>query len=387
MTWSRRPSKRDEQERQLAAELQFHIDSAVADHMNAGMSESAARRHARLQFGGIEQVKEECRDARGRRFLEDFFRDLRYAIRSLRRSPGFTLTAIATLALGIGINTAVFTVTNAVLFKGFPLVNGNDRLAYISDHGCCVSYPDFEDYRAQAKSFNGMAVVHGVLIILDDGSGFPENIDANENSADTFKLVGQKPLLGRDFTPADEIPGAAPVAILNYGFWERRYGKDLGIVGRSVRMNGVPTTIVGVMPQGFSFPQKVEVWVPLVKTAEVQKRENRNTWFAFGPLAKGATFEGARAEIETIAKRNASAYPSTNRDFHPTVWRFHEFFIGPDAILLYGSMWGAVGFVLLIACANLANLMLARAISRSREITIRIALGAGRWQIIRQILV
>jgi len=315
--------------------------------------------------------------------------DIRLSFRTLIKNPGFTAVAVTMLALGIGVNATVFTVTNAVLFKGFPLVAGNDRLAYISDanSNCCVSYADFEDYRAQAKSFEGMAIVHGLSIILNDGNGFPENIDANENSADTFKLVGQKPILGRDFTPADEAPGAPPVAILNYGFWERRYGKDPSIIGRAVRMNGAPTTIIGVMPQGFSFPQKVEVWVPLVKTAEVQKREKRDTWFAFGPLSEGATFETALAEIETIGKRLATAYPLTNKDYRPRVGHFHEFFIGPNAIMIYGSMWGAVGFVLLIACANLANLLLARAMGRSREISVRIALGAGRWRIIRQLLV
>jgi putative ABC transport system permease protein len=315
--------------------------------------------------------------------------DARLSFRTLRKNPGFTAVAVATLALGIGVNATVFTVTNAVLFKGFPLVAKNDRMAYIADGtgNCCVSYPDFEDYRAQAKSFQGMAIVHGVSIILNDANGYPENIDANENSAETFKLVGQRPIMGRDFTPADEAPGAAPVAILNYGFWERRYAKDPAIIGRTVRMNGAPTTIIGVMPQGFSFPQKVEVWVPLVKRAEVLERGRRNTWFAFGPLAEGATFDSASSEIEVIGKRLAATYPLTDKDYRPAVWHFHEFFIGPNAIMIYGSMWGAVGFVLLIACANLANLMLARAIGRSREISVRIALGAGRWRIIRQLLI
>ncbi len=314
--------------------------------------------------------------------------DIRLSVRTLLKSPGFTAVAVMMLALGIGVNATVFTVTNAVLFKGFPLVAGNDRLAYISNGGCCVSYPDFEDYRAQAKSFDGMALVHGVGLVLSDAGGFPENINGNENSAEVFKLVGVRPIIGRDFTTADETAGAPPVAILNYGFWERRYGKDPAVIGRVVRMNDALTTIIGVMPEGFSFPQNVEVWVPLVKTAEVvQKREKRDTWFAFGPLAKGATFETARAEIEAIGRQQANAYPLTNRDFRPVVGHFHEFFIGPNAIMIYGSMWGAVGFVLLIACANLANLLLARAIGRTREISVRIALGSGRWRIIRQLLI
>jgi putative ABC transport system permease protein len=313
--------------------------------------------------------------------------DVHLSFRTLAKNPGFTAVAVTTLALGIGVNAAVFTVTNAVLFKGFPLVDRNDRLLYVSNGGCCISYPDFEDIRAQSKSFQGMGIVHGIGKILGDGTGFPENIDVTEVSADTFRMVGQRPILGRDFTPSDEILGAAPVAILSYGFWQRRYAKDPNIVGRSIRMNGVPTTIIGLMAQGFSFPQKQDMWVPLVQTAKVKNRDNTDTWFAFGRLAAGVTFPSARAEVETIIRRLETAYPLTDRRWHLGVQNFHEFFIGPNATALYGSMWGAVCFVLLIACANLANLMLARAIGRSREISVRIALGAGRWRIIRQLLI
>jgi predicted permease len=325
----------------------------------------------------------------GRPWLDGIAQDLSYALRALRRSPGFTLTALAMLAVGIGVNATVFTVTNAVLFKGFPFVDNNDRLLYITPKGsnCCVSYPDFLDYRAQAKSFDGMAVVHGIARVVSHQTGFPEHIEVTEVSAGTFKVTGQKPILGRDFTPSDEVAGAAPVAMLSYGFWERRYAKDPAIVGRTVRMNGTPTTIIGVMPEGYTFPQKVDSWVPLVQTERVMNRENRDTWMAFGRLAPGVTIENARAEMDIIGKRLALAYPATDAEHPPVVQKFDEFFIGANAALIYGSMWGAVGFVLLIACANLANLMLARAMGRSREISVRIALGAGRWRIIRQLLI
>jgi len=315
--------------------------------------------------------------------------DIRLSLRTLIKNPGFTAVAVTMLALGIGVNATVFTVTNAVLFKGFALVSRNDRLRYIgyTNSNCCVSYPDFLDWRAQSKSFAGMAIVHGVSIMLSDESGFPENLSGNENSAEVFRVVGAKPLLGRDFAPSDEAPGAAPVAILHYGFWERRYGKDPNIVGRTLWMNGALTTVIGVIPQGFSFPQKVDVWVPLVQTPRVMKRENRDTWMVVGRLADGVTVETARAEMEIIGRRLAAAYPLTNHDLLPEIQTFTQFFIGPSGALIYGSMWGAVGFVLLIACANLANLLLARAIGRSREISVRIALGAGRWRIIRQLLI
>ena len=170
------------------------------------------------------------------------------------------------------------------------MVQRNDRLLYISmGRGCCASYPDFEDWSAQSKSFEGMAIVHGVRKVLSDQNGFSESYDATEVSAGTFGLVGQKPFLGRDFTPSDEIFGAPPVAILSDGFWERRFGRDPEIIGKTIRMNGAPTTVIGVMPHGFSFPQKQDLWVPLVKTPEVLRRENRGQWFAFGRLAEGAT--------------------------------------------------------------------------------------------------
>jgi predicted permease len=313
---------------------------------------------------------------------------LRPTLRALLNTPAFTAVAITMLALGIGVNATVFTVTNAVLFKGFPLVQSNDRLVYINPKGtnCCVSYPDFLDWRAQAKSFEGLAIVHGVGKILRDSSGFTERLDVTEVSANTFHLVGQKPVLGRDFAPSDEVAGSPAVAILDYEFWASRYNKDPAVIGRTVLLNEAPSTIIGVMPPGFSFPQKLELWVPLVATPEVMKRENRDTWMAIGRLVPGATRESAQREMDIIGKRLAAAYPLTNREMAPEVQTFTEFFIGSNAAILYETMWGAVGFVLLIACANLANLMLARAIGRSREISVRIALGAGRWRIIRQLL-
>jgi putative ABC transport system permease protein len=323
------------------------------------------------------------------RWIDDALGDARYAVRQFRRHPGFTVVAVTMLALGIGVNSAVYTVTAAVLFRGFPGVDPENRLLYISSRGN-TSYPDFEDWRAQSKSFDGMAVVAngGLRYRLSDQPGSSEMYDATRLSANAFRVLGQAPILGRDFATADESPGAAPVTLLSYTLWDRRYGKSPSVIGQTVRVNDRPTTIIGVMPAGFDFPHhRVDLWVPLEPVPAFAQRQARVLWFAFGRMAPGVTIAGARAEMDTIGRRLASAYPLTNRDIRPDVRNFHEFFFGTDSAAYYGSMLGAVGFVLLITCANLANLLLAGAAGRSGEISVRLALGAGRWRIVRQLLV
>jgi len=318
--------------------------------------------------------------------------DAVFVIRTLRKNAAFTAAALTILALGIGVNAGVFTVTKAVLFQGFRLVERNDRILYIHSQKdgqySGVSYPDFQDWRAQARSFDGIGAVADLRITLNDQSGFPERYTATQITVNAFRLLSQKPILGRDFAPSDEIPGAAPVAILNYRFWERRYGKDPAIIGQTLQIKGAPaTTVIGVMPEGFSFPQNQDLWVPLVPTQDLQQRDARNLWFAFGRMADGVTRERVRTELETIGRRLENAYPRTNQGQIPYLESFTEFFIGPNATLIYGAVWGAVGFLFLIVCANVATLLLARAIGRSREMSLRLALGAGRWQIMRPLLI
>ncbi|HEY2149347.1 MAG TPA: ABC transporter permease [Vicinamibacterales bacterium] len=323
-------------------------------------------------------------------WFDGIAQDLRYALRGMRRSPTFTAAAVLTLALGIGANTIVFTVTSAILFRGFRSVADNERIVYIDTQkdgrGCCAAYPDFDAWRSQTGSFAGIGGVADLQAIVDDGGNDPEKYDATRISAAAFSIVGARPLMGRDFTAADEARGAAPVAILRYGLWERRYGRDPAIIGRTIRLNGVPTTVIGVMDRSFSFPQNQDLWIPLAPAPDLDSGQTP-LWFVFGRLRDGVSIENAQAELNVVASRLANAQPLTNRGVEARVRTFSEFFIGSRAAAIYGAMWAAVGFVLLIACANLANLMLARAISRAHEVTLRLALGAERWQIVRQVLI
>jgi predicted permease len=320
--------------------------------------------------------------------------DLRFGLRTLSKNPGFTTVAITALALGIGVNATVFSLANAILFKNLPFANSDQILYIVSTNATkphanrSFSFPNFRDLRAAVKSFDAVGASTDVSANISDHTASPEGYHGARVTANTFSLIGQKPIAGRDFLPSDEQPGAAPVAILSYKVWQNRYGKDLSVVGRTVRIDEEPTTIIGVMPARLDFPRETEVWKPLILKDEYEKRENRR-FTVYGHLAPRANINTANAEVSTIAQRLAAAYPIENKDIGARVIDYNEYFAGNESEIriIFIAMLGAVGFVLLIACANVANLQLGRAVSRMREISIRVALGAGRWRIIRQLLV
>jgi putative ABC transport system permease protein len=367
-----------------------HLALATEDYLQQGMSSAEAQRLARIGFGSLEAEKEGHRDSRGLPWLESLFYDLRFALRGLRRDRAFTLTAIVTLALAIGLNVTVFAVMNTMLFRGYPLVQRNDRLVYIQEQypsgTCCITYLDFEDWRAQAHSFEGMAFVGEKNISLSYGEGRSLDAVAFTVSTNAFGLLGVKPALGRDFVPADEASGAAPVVILNHRFWESRFGGRRDVVGTSVLVNKAPATVIGVMPEGFDFPTQYDVWMPYVRGPEVNQRAPE-AFMAVGRLRDGANLQQARTELETINRRLEAAYPATNRGVVARVDTYSQANIGPDAPIIYGSLWVAAWFVLLIACANLANLTVARTVGRWSDFSTRIALGAGRGRMMRRIFV
>lgn len=321
-------------------------------------------------------------------WLESLSQDVRFALRGMRRSPVFTACVVLTVAVGVGLNAAVFTIANAVLFRGFPFVVHSDRVLYLQGPNYSgVSYPDFVDWRAASTSFGEMAAYsRGRPVSLSGQGGLPESYYQAQISTNTFHLLGLVPILGRDLNASDAVDGAPPVAILSYSVWQGRFGSNPSIIGQTVRINGAPTTIVGVLPDGAAFLPGFAVWVPLVQTPQLMRRDSQTLWFVLGRLTEGATLQSARADIAVIGRRLSTQYPA-DKDVVPEVHDFNELWSGPRLTNLYESMWIAAAFVLLIVCANLANLLLARGVTRAREVSLRIAIGAGRWRIVRQLLV
>ncbi len=319
--------------------------------------------------------------------LVSLVQDVRWGLRGLRTRPGFTFVAVSMLAIGIGINGAVFTIVNAALFKGFRHVQRNDQIVQVGTTRDLIYYPDFVEWREQVTSFDDLALVRGYFHTLNTGRDDPETAFTTEITTNMFGLLGVTPWLGRDFLPGDAEPGAEPVAILRHDLWVRRFGADPNVIGRSVRVDGVPTTIVGVMPEGFSFPAEQELWTPLVPTAAALRRETGYARYAYARLAEGVRLDTARAELETVGRRLEQAYPGTNQNMVPVLSGFDEWFVGAAARTLYKGLWGAVGCVLLIVCVNVANLLVLQAIGQSHEMAVRLALGAGRWRVVRQFVI
>jgi putative ABC transport system permease protein len=381
--------RREALDREFDEEARSHLDLAVEDYMRRGTPEAEARRLARIKFGAVEASKDAHRDSRGLAWLDGIFTDLRFALRGLRRDRAFAVTAVTVLALAIGLNVTVFAVMNTMLFRGYPLVKRNDRLVYMQERYPSglgsITYLDFEDWRSQAHAFEGMAFIgEKVVTFRDRGGERPVDTFTFMISVNAFGLLGVRPMLGRDFVPADEAPGAPPVAMLSYRFWTLRFANRPDIVGHTVQIDNAPATVIGVMPEGFAFPTQENLWMPLAHTAALQQRSPMQ-FMAFGRLADGATVASARLELETINQRLAVSYPATNRDVVPRVSTYSPG--GPNASTVYGSLWAAAWFVVLIASANLANLMVARTLGRSREFSTRIALGAGHWRMVRQMLI
>lgn len=313
--------------------------------------------------------------------------DVRYAIRNLSRRPAQTAMAVLMLAVGIGANGIVFAIVNAALFKGFAFVHDNASLVQIGTTRNSIYAPDFLEWRAQSRTLQDIALVRGVFHTVNDQQDALEAVFTTEVTANTFRMLSVAPQVGRDFVESDGVPGAEPVVILRNSFWQRRFAGDPAVVGRTIRLDGVPTTIIAVMPDGFTFPSDQDLWTPLIPTAAAMRRDTSYARYAYGRVADGSTVAAVQQELDAIGARLAQAFPVTNRDVRPVATAFDEWFIGRNVRTLYVALWGAVGCVLLIVCANLAGLLMLQAIKRSHEMAIRLALGADRWRLVTQFAV
>jgi putative ABC transport system permease protein len=352
------------------------------------MTPAEARRQALIKLGGIESTKELYRERSGLPLIETFLQDLRYAFRMMRKNPGFATIAVLTLALGIGANTAIFSMVNALLLHpyNFPEL---DRLVRVwenrgLDEGVdarFVAAPDAVDLRRTTTVFEALAMFRCGEFNLSIEAGI-QPVRACAVSANFFDVLGISPAYGRDFIDAEEQAGADQVAVVSYGFWQRRFGGDVRLLGRIVKMNSRQYTIVGIMPRGFDYPVPMEMWVPLALTPEQSGDRTKLSFGSLARLKRGVSAAQAQSTLESFSRRLQKEYPATNANRRMQLLQLRKELYA-YTLPLFGLLQAAAGIVLLLACANLANLLFARIFGRQKEIAVRAALGAGRWRLAR----
>ncbi len=393
--WSKLRSlwQRSEVKREIDEELRFHLEQRTAENITAGMSPEEAAREARKRFGNLQSVREDCREKRGANFGETTLRDLRFAIRQLLKNPGFTAVAVLTLALGIGVNTSMFTALQAVLSRPLPYADPGSLVQLFQSSPGSHREPhhsaaNFLDYREQNRDFAYVAAMNDKPFNLSEPGQPAQRVTGLQVTSDFFPLLGIQPFLGRTFNAGEDHPGKNNVVVLDYGFWQRQFAGDRNIVGRLLRLDGEPVAVIGVMPEKFHdimLTGPVSLWRPVAFTDDQRANRGMNYLKCIARLKPGMSLLQAQVGINVLAA-NLLKEHSDNAAEGLRLVPLAESSLPPQARMIVWSIMALAGFVLLIACANLANLQFARTAVRGREFAIRGALGAARTRLLRQLL-